>query len=90
MPAITDDVHRSAAGKLRDLLASYDKASDLINIGAYVEGSNPTIDNAVALRPALLDFLRQGAHEPTPYPETLARLQAIANTNVVIDKEGNN
>ncbi|MCG3210065.1 MAG: putative ATP synthase YscN [Anaerolineae bacterium] len=78
MPAITAAEHRQAAGNLRDLLASYEKASDLINIGAYVQGSNPTIDKAVALMPAILDFLRQGAHEPTPYETTLTQLSNIS------------
>lgn len=79
MPAITDKPHRVAASQLRDLLATYHKASDLINIGAYAHGSNPAIDRAIALMPSILDFLRQGAHEPTPYDKTLHQLHAIAN-----------
>jgi flagellum-specific ATP synthase len=82
MPAITDDAHRAAAGHLRDLLATYRKANDLINIGAYVEGSNPAIDRAIALMPTLLEFLRQDAHSPTLYEETLSRLQAMADADV--------
>lgn len=78
MPAITDSTHRAAAARLRDLLATYHKASDLINIGAYVAGSNPAIDQAIALMPSILDFLRQDAHAPTLYPETLNRLQSIS------------
>ncbi len=80
MPAITDKPHRVAASQLRDLLATYHKASDLINIGAYAHGSNSAIDRAIALMPSILDFLRQGAHDPTPYDKTLHQLHAIANT----------
>lgn len=80
MPAITEVDHRAAASKTRDMMATYNKASDLINIGAYVEGSNPTIDQAVALMPEILNLLRQGAHEPTPYPNTLEQLKHIAQT----------
>lgn len=80
MPAITDKPHRAAASQLRDLLATYNKASDLINIGAYAHGSNPAIDRAITLMPSILDFLRQGAHDPTPYDETLHQLHKIANT----------
>ncbi len=87
MPAITTDIHRDAAGNLRDLLASYDKASDLINIGAYVEGSNSTIDKAIMVMPAIINFLRQGANNPTPYGDTLAQLHAIANASVLERKE---
>jgi flagellum-specific ATP synthase len=80
MPAITEPTHRASASRLRDLMATYHKASDLINIGAYIAGSNPAIDQSIALMPSILDFLRQDAHSPTPYPETLNWLQAIAKT----------
>jgi flagellar protein export ATPase FliI len=77
MPAITSENHRLATSKLRDLLATYNKASDLINIGAYVEGTNPVIDQAITLMPSLLNFLRQGANTPTTYIQTLDQLQAL-------------
>lgn len=77
MPAIVDKPHLHLAGQLRDLLAAHHKANDLINIGAYVQGSNPTIDAAITLMPAMLDFLQQGADDPTPYLETVTRLQQI-------------
>ncbi|HEV3026790.1 MAG TPA: flagellum-specific ATP synthase FliI, partial [Planctomycetota bacterium] len=41
----------------------YEDAEDLINVGAYVKGSNPEIDLAVQARPALLRFLKQGIAE---------------------------
>ena len=81
MNAITTDHHRASAGRARDLLAAYHKASDLINIGAYVQGSNPIIDQAIALMPLLRDFLRQDAHSPTPYGDTLERLHTIVNAD---------
>ncbi len=87
MPAITDEQHRAAASQIRDLMATYNKAADLINIGAYVEGSNPAIDQAIALMPEILQFLRQKANDPTPYPETLERLKAIANAQRQIAAE---
>jgi len=87
MPAITDADHRAAAARLRDLLATYEKSSDLINIGAYVEGSNPDIDRAIALMPQILSFLRQAAHSPTPYYETLGWLARLANTDASTTRE---
>jgi flagellum-specific ATP synthase len=75
MPAITSDAHRTAAGEMRALLASYAEAEDLINIGAYTEGSNARIDRARARIDAMRAFLRQGAHEPAPYPQTVAQMQ---------------
>jgi len=77
MPAITDASHRDAAGQLRDLMATHRNASDLINIGAYAPGSNPVIDQAIALMPSILDFLRQDPNMPMSYQETLAWLQTI-------------
>lgn len=84
MPDITTEKHRALAGKFRDMLASYKQAEDLINIGAYVAGSNPRVDEAMAYYQRMVDFLRQGMHEHTGYDETLERLTAIA------DNRGNN
>src|SRR6185436_16861988 len=65
-PAITTPAQRSAATELRKLLAAYREAKDLIEIGAYVPGTNPLVDRAVALREATDSFLRQDLHESTP------------------------
>ncbi|HVR85931.1 MAG TPA: FliI/YscN family ATPase [Planctomycetota bacterium] len=53
----------AAALRVRTLLAVYEEAADLVNVGAYVKGSNPEIDLAVQARPALLQFLKQGIAE---------------------------
>ncbi len=90
MPAITDDAHRAATSQLRDLLATYNKASDLINIGAYAKGSSPAIDQAIALMPDILAFLRQKATEPTPYQDTLNNIKSIAQAQLQMIAERNN
>jgi flagellum-specific ATP synthase/type III secretion protein N (ATPase) len=77
MPDITDEEHRARAGRLRDLLAAYHQAEDLINIGAYVAGSNPRVDEAVQIHQKIIDFLRQGMYEHNDYEETLAALNAL-------------
>ena len=77
MTSITDEGHRRAAGELRSLLATYRDAEDLINIGAYVPGSNPQIDRARALYPAIKEFLLQQPHERHGFEETVARLRSI-------------
>lgn len=77
MPDIASEEHRAQAGKLRDLMATYQQAEDLINIGAYVAGSNPRIDKAIASHQAIVDFLRQGMHEHTDYQDMLQKLEAI-------------
>lgn len=63
MPKIVTTEQRNLAGKVRDMITTYREAENLINIGAYVEGSNPKIDKAVANREDLESFLIQDMHE---------------------------
>ena len=57
--SVTDDGQRALAGELRELLAALRDARDLIDIGAYVPGANPTVDRGLRLEPAMHAFLRQ-------------------------------
>jgi flagellum-specific ATP synthase len=75
--------HQAAASAVRDALFAYQQARDLINIGAYVAGSNPQIDRALRLQPHVQRFLRQSADSTTELLETVARLRAIANEEVI-------
>lgn len=63
MPDIVSRGHITAASQLRDILATYREAEDLINIGAYVSGSNPKIDYAIELIDEVNFFLKQGVDE---------------------------
>lgn len=65
------------AQKVREILAVYKDAEDLINIGAYKTGSNAKIDRAVKSIDAVNDFLRQSTEDPTTYQNTLRLLQQI-------------
>jgi flagellum-specific ATP synthase len=76
-PAITTPEQRAAATDLRRLLASYRDARDLIEIGAYLPGSNPLVDRAIELRGATDAFLRQDLHELSPAPASWAALEAL-------------
>ena len=58
-PAITTPDQRKAATELRKLLAAHRDAKDLIEIGAYVAGTNPLVDRAVAQQDQINGFLRQ-------------------------------
>ena len=51
--------HRSAAGRMRELLAAYESAEDLIKIGAYQKGSNRLVDEAIGRHDHLMSYLRQ-------------------------------
>jgi len=79
MPAITSPEHRQDAGRVRKLLATYEKARDLINIGAYVNGSDPEIDAALVALPKITAFLQQKEHDFTPFEETQLNMAQIAN-----------
>jgi flagellum-specific ATP synthase len=63
MPDVVSDAHFAAASKVRDLMATYREAEDLINIGAYVAGSNPRVDLAIARNEAIRAFMKQGIYE---------------------------
>ncbi|MEX2479029.1 MAG: FliI/YscN family ATPase [Gracilimonas sp.] len=79
MPKIVTDEQRTIAMKAREILATYREAEDLINIGAYVKGSNPKIDNAIKKYPGLESFLIQDLNE-TDFSDNLwESLQKIIN-----------
>ncbi len=75
MPALISKEHLAIAANARKHLATYEKARDLINIGAYVEGTDPTIDMAIQVMPNLTSFLQQGRDEVSLLDETLQYLQ---------------
>jgi FliI/YscN family ATPase len=75
---IATPAQKSAAQKLRAAMAEYKRCEDLINLGAYVSGSNPMLDAAVRARPEMLQFLRQEASAPSPFPQTIERMTAVA------------
>ena len=79
MNDITSPEHRKAAGILRNLLATYQKNADLINIGAYVEGSDKNVDKAISLIEQINAFLTQSVTEKCSYEQTVSELMRIAS-----------
>jgi flagellum-specific ATP synthase len=73
-PAVTTVEQRLQATTLRRLLAAHRDVRELVEIGAYVPGSSPDADVALALMPRIDDFLRQAVDEPTSPEVTWARL----------------
>ncbi len=67
MGDVTQEEHRRAAGAIRNLLAVHAKNEDLINIGAYVNGSDPVCDKAIALMGQIDGFLKQTVKEKIEY-----------------------
>ncbi|MBN2493188.1 MAG: FliI/YscN family ATPase [Deltaproteobacteria bacterium] len=74
MDRLVDDEHRLAARSLRALAAAWEARRDLIAAGAYEPGSEPETDRAIALRPAMLDFLRQERDERCPLASCVEKL----------------
>jgi flagellum-specific ATP synthase len=77
MSSIDDAAQKEAAGKLKNSMAVYAEAEDLINIGAYKKGSNPEIDDAIAKHKAINDFLLQRTDEKFEFDEEVELMQAI-------------
>jgi flagellum-specific ATP synthase len=77
---VADRGHLEAARKLREALACYQHSEDLIQLGAYVSGSNPKLDTSIRARERILNFLRQGANEKANIEDTLKGLAEIAST----------
>jgi flagellum-specific ATP synthase len=78
MPAIVSPEHLEAAGRVRDLLATYAESEDLINIGAYKAGASPRVDWALRHLDSARAFLSQKVDESSPFEVTENRLIALA------------
>jgi len=77
--ALATPSQKAAATKMRRALAAYRDSEDLIQLGAYIAGSNPVLDNSIRLRPEILDFLQQDHTVNTEREETLARMDALSS-----------
>lgn len=77
MSAIASKEHKAAAGKLKNVLATYQEAEDLINIGAYKRGSNPGIDYAISKIDAVNEFLCQDTMEKFGFEEEEQMLEEL-------------
>ena len=71
MNDIVGDEHRRAADNLKRLMSAYQQSEDLISIGAYQAGSNPTVDLAIQLRERINAFLQQDATERVTFSEVV-------------------
>jgi flagellum-specific ATP synthase len=74
---VTPEV-REAGTRLRSALAAYREKEDLISIGAYQPGTDPVLDAAIGLRPAIDAFLKQRVDEPSIVDEADAQLLGLA------------
>jgi flagellum-specific ATP synthase len=77
MPDLATPRHRAAAARVRDILAAYRGARDLINIGAYVKGSDKRIDRALEFIDAVNAFLKQDLEERDSLEGAVSKLSAL-------------
>jgi type III secretion protein N (ATPase) len=78
MGNVVDDSHKTAAGKVRDMLARYRDTELLIRIGEYKKGSDPATDEAIEKNKAINDFLKQKLSEKSTYQDALEGLKKLA------------
>ena len=78
MTEVASEEHVKGAMALQSLIAAHRKAETLINIGAYVNGSNPRVDRAIQMHEAIDGFLKQGMFEPAPLETCVATLLDLA------------
>jgi flagellum-specific ATP synthase len=71
MSDIVTDEHKKTAAEIKKVMAVYRDAEDLINIGAYVKGSNEKIDYAIEVYDKIISFIEQGTHEKLTFEETI-------------------
>ena len=77
MNSIVTKEHKALAGKLKQVLATYSEAEDLINIGAYKNGSNPDIDYAIRKNKEVNEFLCQDTEEKFAFDEEVELLKKV-------------
>ncbi|MDB5071187.1 MAG: flagellar protein export ATPase FliI [Candidatus Eremiobacteraeota bacterium] len=78
MPDVVPPSHLQSASTIRDVMATYREAEDLVNIGAYVPGSNPRVDHALARIEHVRAYLRQGIYERSTFAEAQRATMALA------------
>ena len=77
LPAVADAVRLQTARGIRTELATFAESADLVDVGAYVKGTNAKLDAALFHRTELLNFLRQDPAERTPLSDGLERVRKL-------------
>lgn len=83
MPDVVDREQLTAAAKVKRLLSTWDEIEDLVNIGAYANGTNPAFDLTIRMRPAIEAFMRQPIDEGV---DAASARQALLDLSELIDK----
>ncbi|MCL1928473.1 MAG: FliI/YscN family ATPase [Treponema sp.] len=85
-PVVSGPVTKKAAGLIRRHIAVYNENEDLINVGAYHQGTNPAIDEAIVKKAAIDSFLIQEVDEQSSIVETCQVMGEITNMKIPADE----
>ncbi|WP_100142622.1 flagellar protein export ATPase FliI [Shewanella carassii] len=77
-PMVISEAHLEAMRRVKQVYSLYQQNRDLISIGAYSQGSDPRIDNAIRLQPAMNAFLRQGMRDAISFSDCQQMLGQLA------------
>ena len=86
MPACNSDLENQLVGRAKTLLSTYEDMAELIRIGAYRQGSDPAIDEAIHYYPRLEAFLAQGKNEAVGVEESYEALAAALDIDWQVAK----
>jgi FliI/YscN family ATPase len=78
MGSVVSPEHLSNAKKVREILAEYRRAEDLIQLGAYVAGTNPKLDAGIRARDSITGYLQQDKAHTSPIHETVQGLAQLS------------
>ena len=81
MHDVVDSEHWELAGAIKQLMGVYEENIDLVQLGGYQTGSNPTLDAAITLKPLIDQFLKQGMTEPSTIDSALSQMHAVFRGN---------
>ncbi len=79
MGDIVPKEHKNMANQIKSNMSTYQDAEDLINVGAYVSGSNPDIDTAIRLRKEIFNFITQDTHDKFEFDDTVEQMKEITS-----------
>ncbi len=79
MPNVVSREHLDLARRFRATYSRYQKSRDLVQVGAYMSGSDPALDEAIRLQPAMVNFLQQGMFDAASLEESVAGMAAVLN-----------
>ena len=90
MHDITDRGHQDIAAHIKMLLGVYQENFDYVQIGSYQAGTNPPLDEAIRLMPAIEKFLRQERTELSTFEKSMERLSALLDSGHRFDPDEGN